>query len=281
MDSRNRVATELVDEAIDFADELGVGIHHLGNEAVVLDFGVKADGGIEAGLLLAEIATGGLATLQTGMADLPAASVPAIELSTDHPALALLEMQLAEWSLDVDDGVGYGPATLFRDRPSRAIDYEEDFDFAVLPVRNTALPDADLAGDIAEAAGVPSSGVFLPTAPTASIAGMVEAVSETAARAVEALVDSGYDPTSILTATGSAPLPPIPSEGSASDHARRAIIGAGQAHLVVRHDEVDLSGLRESDAGWLPARITVDVLGGQTYRSGDVDESAFDALFDR
>ena len=53
MDSINRMAIELVDEAIDFADELRVDAYELDSGATVLDFGVDAEGGIEAGMLLA------------------------------------------------------------------------------------------------------------------------------------------------------------------------------------------------------------------------------------
>ena len=42
MESLNRMAVELVDEAIDFADELAIEVVELDNGAVVLDFGVEA-----------------------------------------------------------------------------------------------------------------------------------------------------------------------------------------------------------------------------------------------
>ena len=46
MESLNRMAIELVDEAIDFAEELGIGAYELDNEATVLDFGIDVSGGI-------------------------------------------------------------------------------------------------------------------------------------------------------------------------------------------------------------------------------------------
>ena len=75
MESLNRMAVELVDEAIDFADELAIEVQELDNGAMVLDFGVEAVGGIEAGLLLAEIQTGGLATVQTGVGEVDGAQI--------------------------------------------------------------------------------------------------------------------------------------------------------------------------------------------------------------
>ncbi|MEF8863564.1 MAG: methenyltetrahydromethanopterin cyclohydrolase, partial [Haloarculaceae archaeon] len=102
MESPNVMAVELVDEAIDFADELAVDVWELDNGATVLDFGVETLGGVEAGLLLAEIQTGGLATPQTAMGTVDGAPLTHVELQTDHPALALLCSQKAGWELSVD-----------------------------------------------------------------------------------------------------------------------------------------------------------------------------------
>jgi methenyltetrahydromethanopterin cyclohydrolase len=62
MESLNRMAIELVDEALDYAEELNIGGYDLENESTVLDFGLEFEGGIEAGLLLTEIQTAGMAT---------------------------------------------------------------------------------------------------------------------------------------------------------------------------------------------------------------------------
>ncbi len=49
MESLNRMAIELVDEALDYAEELNIGGYDLENDATVLDFGLEFDGGIESG----------------------------------------------------------------------------------------------------------------------------------------------------------------------------------------------------------------------------------------
>ena len=112
MESLNRMALELADEALDFAEELDVGAFELDNGATVLDFGVEHTGGVEAGLLLAELQTAGLATVQTRVGEVGNGTVPYVESSTDHPGLALLGAQKAGWELATDDfeGLGSGPA---------------------------------------------------------------------------------------------------------------------------------------------------------------------------
>jgi len=97
MESINRSAVELVDEALDFAEELGVVPTELDCGATVIDFGVAADGGIEAGLMLADIQTAGLATIYTQMDQIGGAPIPYVELTTDHPGIALLCSQKAGW----------------------------------------------------------------------------------------------------------------------------------------------------------------------------------------
>lgn len=281
MQSRNRVATELVDEAIDFADELGLEIHHRDNDGVVLDFGVRAAGGIEAGLLLTEIATGGLATAHTRMTDVGPATVPSIEFTTDHPVLALYDTQVNEWPLDGIDGFGFGPATLVREGARTAHPgYDDDFDFAVLAVQSPSLPDEAVVSTVASGAGVPTSGVFLPTAPAASLAGTIVAVARSVRSIVDRLIERGYDPGAFVAASSSAPLPPIAAnEVTARTRAAAALKLGGRAHLVVADDASWLADLRDDPAdGVLPARLTIDVLGGPTYRSGEIDDSA---LMDR
>ena len=82
MESINRSAIELVDEALDFADELGIAATELGCGATVIDFGVAVDGGIEAGLMLADIQTAGLATTYTQMGRVAGAPIPDLSLIT-------------------------------------------------------------------------------------------------------------------------------------------------------------------------------------------------------
>src|SRR6056297_3085867 len=154
MESLNRMALELVDEAIDFADELNVAAYELDNEATVLDFGVEHDGGIEAGLLLAELQTAGLATVQTRMDEVAGAPLRHVELSTDHPALALLCAQKAGWELGVEgfEGLGSGPARALvaEEDEFQRVGYTDASEFAVLAVESDELPGDAVAEHVAD-----------------------------------------------------------------------------------------------------------------------------------
>jgi methenyltetrahydromethanopterin cyclohydrolase len=298
MESLNRMATELVDEAIDFADELTIDVHGLEGDAAVLDFGVDVPGATEAGLLLAEIQTAGLATVQTRLDTVAGAPTPHVELATDHPALGLLCAGKAGWELSIGDfeGLASGPgrALVAEEDVFTRVGYRDDFDFAVLGVETETLPEEDVASVVAEEAGVPESGVFLAAHSTASITGSVVAAARAAELATYRLVELGYDPVEILSASGSAPVAPVAAdEDVAMARTTDALAYGGQVYLTVeepfnRFDEVPSIAAEEygepfaaifDGVDWdfaevpvecfAPAQVTIDVVGGETHVLGD------------
>lgn len=301
MESLNRMAIELADEALEFAEELNVEAYDLENGATVIDFGVEATGGIEAGLLLAELQTAGLATVQTRMDEVGSSPFPHVELSTDQPAYALLGSQKAGWELSVEgfEGLGSGPARALvaEEAEFRAIEYTDAFDLTVLAIESDGLPTAAVADHVAERAGVAPDGVYLPAFRTASIAGSVSVAARAAEVALFRLFESDYDPTDVLTASGSAPVPPVPmDEETAIGRTNDALAYGGQVHLTVATDSNVFTDLVSTagdtygrpfvdifdEVGWTfseldpavfaPAQLTVDVVGGPTYTAGTVDD---------
>ncbi|MDR5655857.1 methenyltetrahydromethanopterin cyclohydrolase [Halodesulfurarchaeum sp. HSR-GB] len=308
MEPLNRMAIELADEALDFADELGVVPHELPSGATVIDFGIEADGGLEAGLLLAELQTAGLATVQTRMdtvADFPR---PHVELATDQPGLALLGSQKAGWELALSDfeGLGSGPARaqVAEETEYQRLEYAEAFDLSVLSVETDQQPTDSVAEHVAERAGVDPQAVYLPAYRTASLAGSVSGAGRAAELAVFRLFELGYDPTDVITASGSAPVPPVAaSEETAMGRVNDAVVYGGDVHLTVREDDSVLADVASTAAvtygepfeaiyervDWDlsqidpavfgPARVTIDVLGGPTYTAGDRHESILASSF--
>ncbi len=298
MESLNRMATDLVDEAIDFADELNIAVRPLDNEATVLDFGVELPGGIEAGLLLAEIQTAGLSTVGTTLESVAGAPLTHVELSTDHPALALLCGQKAGWEVSTEDfeGLGSGPARALvaEEDVFQRVGYRDEFDFAVLSIETDGVPDDAVAEQIADVAGVPSSGVFLPVFSAGSITGSVQMAARAAELAMFRLSELGYDPLDVLSVTGRAPVAPVPDdEQTAIARTNDALAYGGSVHLVVdsefdRFDEIPSTATEEygtpfadifAEADWdfyevpetvfAPAQVTIDVVGGPTHVFGD------------
>ncbi|WP_158056054.1 methenyltetrahydromethanopterin cyclohydrolase [Halorussus halophilus] len=309
MESLNRNALELADEALDFAEELDIGAVELDNGATVLDFGHDFDGGVEAGLLLAELQTAGLATVQSRLDEVAGAPIPTVELNADHPALALLCSQKAGWEVSTEDyeGLGSGPARALvaeEDEFAR-VGYADEFDFAVLSLESDDYPTESVAEHVADLTGVETSSIFLASVPTASVAGSVSIASRAAEMAVFRLSELGYDPLDVVSVTGSAPVAPVAgSEEAAIARTNDALAYGGRVHLTVREefdrfDEIVSTANEEygtpfadifADADWdfydvdesvfAPAQATVDVLGGDTYVLGERDEDLLAESFD-
>jgi methenyltetrahydromethanopterin cyclohydrolase len=308
MESLNRMAVELVDEAIDFADELTIEVHRLSGDAAVLDFGVEVPGGLEAGLLLAEIGTAGLATVSSTVEDVAGVPLPHVDLATDHPALALLCAGKAGWELAVDDfeGLGSGPARSLvaeEDIFSR-VGYRDEFEFAVLAVETDRLPDEAVAAAVADRAGVPESAVFLPAYRSASVTGSVVGASRAAELATFRLSELGYDPADVLSVSATAPVPPVPGdEATAMARATDAVAYGGRVHLVLdedfdridevvstaadEHGDPFVDGFEAVDWDYAelpvelfgPAQVTVDVLAGDNYVLGETSEDVLAESF--
>ena len=299
MESLNRLAIERVDEALEFAEEFGIGAHELDGGATVLDFGVDFDGGIEAGLLLAEVQTGGLATVSTRMGAVGDSPFPHVELETDHPDLALLCAQKAGWELSVDgfEGLGSGPARALvaAEDVYESVEYVDAFDLTALAVESDTLPGAAVAAHVADRTGTEETGVHLLAFSTASVAGSVTVAARAAELAVYRLSELGYDPRDVVAASGSAPVAPVAGdERTAMARTNDALAYGGQVHLVVREDaavfdEVVSTASDEygrpfrevfEAADWdfasvpreafAPAQLTVDVVGGPTHAHGAV-----------
>jgi methenyltetrahydromethanopterin cyclohydrolase len=243
------------------------------------------------------------------------APLPHVELATDHPALALLCSQKAGWELALEgeddapgfDGLGAGPARALVGQESefQAVGYYDEFDLTVLTVESIDLPDDGVARHVADLAGVEPSGVFLPTFATGSTVGSVTMAARAAELAVFRLFELGYDPTDVLTVSGSAPVAPVSyDEGVAMGRTNDALAYGGEVYLQVRtdsdvFDEVPSTASDEygtpfeaifEAADWdfyevpgsifAPAQVTVDVVDGPTHVVGETNEELLAESFD-
>ncbi len=302
------MAIELADEAIDFADELAIDVYELDNGATVLDFGIEAIGGIEAGLLLTEIQTGGLSTVSTRSDEVAGAPIPSVDLHTDHPALALLCSQKAGWEVSAGnyEGLGSGPARALvaEEEEFHRTGFSDDFDFAVLAVESDHLPTGKVAEQVAEMTGVDESAVFLPSFATNSVTGSVALAARAGELAVFRLSELGYDPLDVLTVQATAPVAPVAGDyETAVARTNDALAYGGRVHMTVdsefdRFDEIVSIATEEygttfaeifDDADWdfyevppevfAPAQVTVDVVGGDTHVFGEPNEALLEESF--
>ncbi len=85
----NELGFEVFEEMLDFEDELQLEVTELDNGTVVIDAGVKARGGLGAGLYLSRLCMADLADIQITPTDIKGILVPGIRVATDHPGSCL------------------------------------------------------------------------------------------------------------------------------------------------------------------------------------------------
>jgi methenyltetrahydromethanopterin cyclohydrolase len=209
--------------------------------ARVLDCGVAAPGGIEAGLAMARVCTAGLAgvTLAPGDGDW---NGPAVQVSTDHPTLACMAAQYAGWQIAVGKffamGSGpmraaYGKEELFDHIPGR-----ERVETAVGVLESRKLPKDDVIGYLSEKLALQAAALTLLVAPASSVAGTIQVVARSLETALHKLHELHFDLSQVVCGYGTAPLPPTAAdEISAIGRTNDAILYGGRVTIWVRSED--------------------------------------------
>src|SRR3954467_2091598 len=211
--SLNQRAHELADGLVAEADALRVAASTLPSGTRVVDCGSAVPGGLEAGRLFAEITMGGLGSVAFAPVVLDGRSLPGLVVVTDHPALACLGAQYAGWKVDRDGyfamASGPGRALIRAEDLYDDLDVQERASSAVLCLETRDEPPDELAGWVAERAGVAPSDLTLLFAPTASLAGGVQVAARVVETALHKLHEIDFDVRRIVSGFGTCPLPPV------------------------------------------------------------------------
>jgi methenyltetrahydromethanopterin cyclohydrolase len=247
----NESASEIADEMADHADLLRIRTGRLPGGSRIIDAGVDVQGGIEAGLALAEMCMGGLGNVSCTPVQIGSQSWPGLTVWTDHPAVSCMASQYAGWAVSVGKffAMGSGPlrahARVERELFEK-LGYEEETDAGVLVLEGRTLPTDEVAAWVAEKAGLQPRQLTFAVAPTASLAGGVQIsarIVETGLHKIETL---GFDVRRIVSATGTAPLPPISKNDlRAIGRTNDCILYGGQARYTVNAGDAELEKLSE------------------------------------
>ncbi|MHC1570977.1 MAG: methenyltetrahydromethanopterin cyclohydrolase [Methermicoccaceae archaeon] len=238
--SVNEGAMAVVEEMLDYSEDLKIRAYELSNESLVVDCGVKAEGSYAAGLMYSDACMGGLATTSLRTGDISGVPVEFIDVVCDHPAVACLGAQKAGWQISVDGYVamGSGPARALALKPKKTyerIQYEDDSDRAVIALEARELPDEKVMEFIAESCDVEPSDVVALVAPTASVVGSVQVSARVVETAVFKLNELGYDTREIVAGAGCAPIAPVvKNDVMAMGATNDSVIYYGAVSLSVR-----------------------------------------------
>jgi methenyltetrahydromethanopterin cyclohydrolase len=246
--SLNQQAFELCLEAHAAAGELRIIGQQLAGGPLILDFGIDAPGGLEAGLRLSEICLAGQADVTIVPAERSLWAGPAVQVTTDAPVRSCMASQYAGWKLQHGKffAMGSGPmrALAAKEAIFESIGYREQADVAVGVLESRTLPPAELCEQVAADCGVSPSHLILCVAPTASQAGTIQVVARSVETALHKLHEIGFDISRVQSGYGTAPLPPVAgSDLAAIGRTNDAVLYGGEVTLWVRGDDESLEAL--------------------------------------
>ncbi|TWU51125.1 methenyltetrahydromethanopterin cyclohydrolase [Rubripirellula reticaptiva] len=213
----NELARSLFLQSAEKAAVLNCKVASVGG-ANLIDAGIDTPGSITAGLMMARLCLGDRANVSLHPADAARFAVcNSIHVQTDHPLAACLGAQYAGWPVQTDDffAMGSGPMRMFRGREAtlKELNLSETGSQVVGVLESDKLPTESAIALIAEQCGVAPSGIHLAVAPSTSIAGSIQVVARSIETAMHKLHELKFDVTSIVSATGNAPLPPPAKPG--------------------------------------------------------------------
>lgn len=281
--------------------------------ARIVDAGIAAPGGIEAGRRIAEICMGGLGVVAIDGDPSLGRWPVTVTARSSHPVLACLGSQYAGWNLTVEKyyAMGSGPARALarREKLFEELDYGDRGDAAVLVLETDRPPPAALVEKVAKDCGVTPTRVTLILTPTRSLAGG----TQIAARCLEVALHKAhalhFALDRIVDGWASAPLPPPGKDFlNAMGRTNDAILYGGRAHLFVRGDDATAEALANRlpsgasrDYGkpfgetfqhykgdffaidamlFSPAAVTVTAIdGGRSFHAGAIDPAMIDRSF--
>ncbi len=229
------------------ADAAALGVALPGDDPTpVIDCGVHAVGGLEAGRQLAEICLAGLGRVEFGAGLADVWQGPWVSVQTDHPVAACLASQYAGWAIGGKDyfAMGSGPmrAAYGKEELFGNIGLRETPSAAVGILEASALPPQEVATEIATKCGVNAEALTLLVAPTNSLAGCVQIAARSVETAMHKLHELKFDLTRVVSGWGTAPLPPVAKNALAGiGRTNDAILYGAHAVLYVRDDDDTLA----------------------------------------
>lgn len=246
--SVNKLTQPLVQHLLDNAAKLRIGVEVLANGCTVIDAGINAIGGLEAGRIIAEICLGGMGTVSISHSSYTTHWPLSVNVHTGNPVLGCLGSQYAGWSLSHEKyyALGSGPARAMATKVKngevepveelyKEIAYRDTAASTVLVIENDKLPPLEIIEKVATACNVSPDKLTIIVTPTSSLAGGVQVVARVLEVAMHKAHALHFPLENIIDGSGSAPIcPPHPNFVKAMGRTNDAILFAGQVHLFVK-----------------------------------------------
>lgn len=246
------------------AEYLGISVEKLACGATVIDAGVNVPGSFEAGRLFAEVCMGGLGKIEFCSLDFDGFSLPAVTVTTSHPAKSCMASQYAGWFVKVEtegkkayQAMGSGPArSLYGKEPLlQKLGIAEEADVAVLTLESHKLPDNDVAIWVASKCRVSPERLVLLVAPTASLVGSIQIASRVIETGMHKMSEVGFDIRKIVSGFGVCPIATIAKDNmQAIGYTNDAVLYGGQVWYTAKASADEIEAIIEK----LPSSASKD-----------------------
>jgi methenyltetrahydromethanopterin cyclohydrolase len=241
--SVNRLAWKLLERLLENPEFYGVIVQRRASGTIIIDAGIEAKGGFQAGKLVTEICMGGCGEAKITCEKYGDLELPSIFIYTDHPIIATLGSQYAGWQIKEGDyfAIGSGPARALALKPKEIYDqigYKDNSDKAIVVLETDKPPPNKLVERLAEDCHLSPENLVIILAPTSSVAGTVQVSGRIVETGIHKLRKLGFDPNAIAYAWGCAPVPPVhPKFVHAMARTNDAILYGGTAYYAVEYDD--------------------------------------------
>jgi len=257
--SVNKHVFPLVESLIADADKLRIGIQRLDDGCTIVDAGIEAVGGLEAGRRIAEICMGGLGTVTLTHSPYTGRWPLTVNVHSTNPVISCLGSQYAGWSLSHEKfyALGSGPARALclKEELYKDLGYADRADATCLVMEVDKVPPLPLVEKVAAACKVTPDGLTIILTPTSSLAGSLQVVARVLEVAMHKAHELHFPLAHIVDGSGSAPFcPPAPDFIKAMGRTNDSILFAGQVHLFVGGDD----DAAEQLANQLPSSVSKD-----------------------
>src|SRR3989338_5982845 len=234
--SVNTLTAPLVQNLIDNAKSLRVGVEQHTSGATIIDAGIHHAGGLETGRLIAEICMGGLGRVSlTANPTFPRWPWQ-LNVHSCNPILSCLGSQYAGWSLSHEKffslGSGPGRAMAGREELYKELGYKDKADSACLVLESDKVPPLEVIEKVARDTGLSANKLTFILTPTRSLAGTVQIVGRVLEVAMHKIHALHFPLEHVVDGMASAPVPPpAPDFLNGMGRTNHAILFGGHAHV--------------------------------------------------
>lgn len=226
-------------QLIEKSEELNVVVSKLDNGVTIVDAGIQVTGSIEAGILIAKVCMGGLGQVDIQQSAQFAQHPTMVVVSSQSPVVACLASQYAGWALQHEKffSLGSGPARAIAQREDlfKELNYQDQAEKTVLVLEADKTPPLAVIEKVSRDTGVKPENLTFILTPTKSIAGTTQIVARVLEVALHKAHTLHFSLSSIVSGSGSAPLPPLSKDFlTAMGRTNDAILFGGFVQLNVK-----------------------------------------------